>query len=197
MARGRPNAGSERLLDAALQVFSEYGFRKATLDDITTRAGVSLSTLYNYFRNKEDLYDQACEYAMFRLQDWTRERIQDRDSVEEKFLALAQEPFQYLNRNPYLIGLLKKDPELLPLYGESKVEGLEEEARQMVVSILKEGVENKVFRQIDYDRYERIFKLIFKMLVIFSYYEPPDLDSAQLYEEAFNLLLQGLLRGQD
>ncbi len=35
---------------------------------------------------------------------------------------------------------------------------------------------------------------VFKMLVIFSYYEPPDLDSAKLYEEAFNLLLQGLPR---
>lgn len=47
---------SERILDAALQVFSAYGFRGATVDQIAEAAGMSKPNLHYYFRRKKDLY---------------------------------------------------------------------------------------------------------------------------------------------
>ncbi|GIK95985.1 MAG: TetR family transcriptional regulator [Alphaproteobacteria bacterium] len=47
---------SERILDAALEVFSEHGFRGATVDEIAERAGMSKPNLHYYFRRKKDLY---------------------------------------------------------------------------------------------------------------------------------------------
>ena len=41
------------ILDAALQVFSEQGFRGATLDQIATEAGLSKPNLLYYFDSKE------------------------------------------------------------------------------------------------------------------------------------------------
>lgn len=47
---------SERILDAALEVFSAHGFRGATVDEIAERAGMSKPNLHYYFRRKKDLY---------------------------------------------------------------------------------------------------------------------------------------------
>jgi len=43
------------ILDAALEVFKECGFEKATTKKIAERAEVSEGTLYNYFENKRDI----------------------------------------------------------------------------------------------------------------------------------------------
>jgi AcrR family transcriptional regulator len=44
------------ILKAALDVFSTYGFRKTSMDDIARAAGVSRPALYQLFRNKTDIF---------------------------------------------------------------------------------------------------------------------------------------------
>ena len=45
-----------KILDAALEVFSTYGFRGATVDQIAFLAGMTKPNLLYYFRRKEDIY---------------------------------------------------------------------------------------------------------------------------------------------
>ena len=47
---------SERILDAALEVFSVHGFRGTTVDQIADKAGMSKPNVHYYFRRKKDLY---------------------------------------------------------------------------------------------------------------------------------------------
>lgn len=44
------------ILEAALDVFSTYGFRGATLDQIATEAGLSKPNLLYYFKGKEEIH---------------------------------------------------------------------------------------------------------------------------------------------
>lgn len=44
-----------QILDAAVHVFAEKGFHKATIRDVAQAAGVADGTIYNYFKNKQDL----------------------------------------------------------------------------------------------------------------------------------------------
>ena len=46
----------EAILDAGLEVFSNHGFRGATLDQIADRAGLSKPNLLYYFASKEAIY---------------------------------------------------------------------------------------------------------------------------------------------
>jgi TetR/AcrR family transcriptional regulator len=49
-------ANEEKILDAALEVFSTYGFRGATIDQIAALAGMTKPNLLYYFRRKDDIY---------------------------------------------------------------------------------------------------------------------------------------------
>ena len=47
----------QEILDAALVLFSEYGFHSVSMQQVAAKAEFSIGTLYNFFKNKEDLYD--------------------------------------------------------------------------------------------------------------------------------------------
>ena len=46
----------ELILDAALEIFSTYGFRGSTVSQIADLADMSKPNLLYYFRRKEDIY---------------------------------------------------------------------------------------------------------------------------------------------
>ena len=53
---GRPRASSrETLAEAACELFLERGFEQTSIADITSRAGVSRSSFFNYFASKSDV----------------------------------------------------------------------------------------------------------------------------------------------
>lgn len=60
----------ELLLEAALALFSERGYRGTSVRDITRRAGVTEAVLYHYFANKVDLWTAVLTaYAPFSRVD--------------------------------------------------------------------------------------------------------------------------------
>ncbi len=57
----------ELILDAALDIFSAFGFRGATVDQIAAKSEMSKPNLLYYFRRKEDIYVALLEHT---LSDW-------------------------------------------------------------------------------------------------------------------------------
>jgi len=58
-----------RLLEAAVDVISEKGFRSASMREIANRAEVGDATIYNYFSSKEKLLYGYCEYVQEQVID--------------------------------------------------------------------------------------------------------------------------------
>src|ERR687894_1280182 len=48
-------ARREQIVGAAMRVFAEKGFRRATTREVAREAGVSEGTIYNYFEDKDAL----------------------------------------------------------------------------------------------------------------------------------------------
>ena len=46
---------SAQILDAAARIFAAKGFERATIADVARSAGLAEGTIYNYFKNKNDL----------------------------------------------------------------------------------------------------------------------------------------------
>ncbi len=46
----------EAIIQAAIEVFSKKGFQAATISEIAQRASVADGSIYQYFKNKEDLF---------------------------------------------------------------------------------------------------------------------------------------------
>ncbi len=49
----------EKILTVSAELFSQYGFKTITMDDIARRAGISKKTLYLHFANKEEVVNES------------------------------------------------------------------------------------------------------------------------------------------
>lgn len=52
------------ILDAALEVFSAFGYRGSTVDQIAAKSGLSKPNLLYYFRSKDDIYKAVLERTL-------------------------------------------------------------------------------------------------------------------------------------
>jgi AcrR family transcriptional regulator len=57
----------DRILDAALDLFSEHGFDGTTLQQIADRVGLTKAALYHHFRSKDDLLEALVMPAIVEL----------------------------------------------------------------------------------------------------------------------------------
>ena len=51
----------ERIVRAAVAVFGEKGYHRATIADVVARSGLSVGAIYTHFRNKEELFLRSCD----------------------------------------------------------------------------------------------------------------------------------------
>jgi TetR/AcrR family transcriptional regulator, transcriptional repressor of aconitase len=51
----------DRIIHAAVTVFSEKGYHRATISDVVQRSGLSVGAIYTHFRNKEELFLHSCD----------------------------------------------------------------------------------------------------------------------------------------
>ncbi len=92
-------ANEERILDAALEVFSAYGYRGSTLDQIADKAGMSKPNMLYYFHGKEIIY----RTLLFRILDiWLRslEEIRAHGDPEEEIRNYIEKKIEFSRTNP-------------------------------------------------------------------------------------------------
>lgn len=59
----------DAVLEAAADVFSRYGFRRTSMNDVAEAAGISRPALYLMFDNKEDMFRQLVSYRQAQAID--------------------------------------------------------------------------------------------------------------------------------
>jgi AcrR family transcriptional regulator len=75
-----------QILDAAEEIFSTRGYSGATIEDIAGRAGFFVGGIYNFFKGKQDLFDQV-------LHRIAQSRI---DDLDQWVFPLAGRPWEAL-----------------------------------------------------------------------------------------------------
>ena len=80
-------------LDAALEVFSAYGFRGSTVDQIAEKAGMSKPNLLYYFPRKQNIYVTVLEDTLATWLEPFENIDPDGDPLEElrRYIALKLE----------------------------------------------------------------------------------------------------------
>lgn len=94
-----------QVLAAALKMFSAYGFKRVTMNDIAEEAGMSRPSLYLMFSNKEDIFRGAiADYAEKSLER-IRAGLPEQEGLEAK-LAFALDVwivqgYEMMNQSPH------------------------------------------------------------------------------------------------
>lgn len=75
----------ELIIQVARDVFSRYGYKKTTMDDIAIGARKGKSSIYYYFKSKEEIYEAVVDAESNLLFDNILSQIEQALPAHEKF----------------------------------------------------------------------------------------------------------------
>jgi len=133
------------IIEVARDVFSQYGYKKTTMDDIAEGARKGKSSIYYYFKSKEEIYEAVVDTESNMLFDNILSQIEKPVPASEKFRL-------------YVLTRLNKIRELTNFYTVMKSESLHQldfivELRNkyhkreigILQNILNEGIKSREF----------------------------------------------------
>ncbi len=104
--RRDPQASRQRLLEAAIDVFSRLGPEAATIDAICSRAGLNKRMAYHYFGSKENLYRETLRIVydqFFNVEIGLASMLLP---PEELFEAVVRRYYAFLGEHPEFVRLI-------------------------------------------------------------------------------------------
>lgn len=159
----------ERLLEVGGRLFAEHGYDGVSVRDLTREAKANLGAITYHFGSKDALFGEILLRKIEPLREIGRSVMRSSDPPEVRLRTLL---------SSYALHVLYGDPVLKVLFAEalSGGERLPKEAAEAVnerneifIKIVREGIEQGVFRECDLEVAAWSF---FGMLSAYVLYEP-------------------------
>jgi TetR/AcrR family transcriptional regulator len=99
----------ERILVAALDIFSTQGFSNTTVQEIAERARVGKGTFYTYFPSKEDVLTYLLEEGLTHMGQHIEGKIRVLKGSIAKLRAIVQEQLRYFHAHQPLCRLITRE----------------------------------------------------------------------------------------
>jgi len=135
----------DRLLLAAEKIFARDGFSKAKVSDIAGLAQTAEGTIYDYYKNKEDL---LLSIPMKRVQEHINHLPQTfkADTPPQKLRRLLQDHFTLYLPNREFLRVFLLDSLLNIRFYNSRAYGIFRQYLQVMEDVIEEGQNAGVFR---------------------------------------------------
>lgn len=99
----------DRMINAALKLFAENGYKRASTDDIVKEAGISKGLLFHYFGSKAGLYeflvDYCSKYMMLETSALASSKEKDYFVIYQQLLGIRT---QIMRSYPYMHYFLER-----------------------------------------------------------------------------------------
>lgn len=186
------------IFDAALPVFSDYGFKKATLDDIAQKLNMTGGNFYRYFKNKRDLYEQTVNHALAQWQAYAVASIPKDADIRTQFLAMSTKAVEYLSINDTFRRLLIRDPDIFPIFPTNDpYEKVNNDSMELVRSMLEKGISSREFRNVDPELATQLLWLIYKTFIMQIYVKNHGKAMQDIWSVFIDLITNGLFAAKD
>jgi TetR/AcrR family fatty acid metabolism transcriptional regulator len=194
--RGPKNSGDkrDRILRAAVKIFSRKGFFNSKVSEIARAAEVADGTIYLYFRNKDDLLISLFEEKMGEVVADVRRRIAAGGNALEKLRIFIENHMDLLERESGLVEVLqvelRQSTKFLKDYTPVKFF----EYLEVISDILEEGKREGILRpdlNVSVAR-RAIFGALDELSLTYILSRKPKYHPAVTAAELCRLLLEGL-----
>ncbi len=185
------------IYDAALSVFADYGFKKATLNDIAQKLNMTSGNFYRYFKSKKDLYEQTVSHALLQWQAYSINiSVPEGADVRTRFIMMSFRAVEYLSVNNTFRKLLVRDPDIFPIFPvNDPYEKINKDSMELIKSMLEEGIRSQEFRNTDLELTTQLLWLIYKTFIIRIYVQNHGKEIQDIWKVFVDLITNGLFAG--
>ncbi|WP_269532483.1 TetR/AcrR family transcriptional regulator [Chitinimonas sp. BJYL2] len=195
----RKSARPHEIINAALHLFIAKGFAATRLDDVAREAGVTKSTVYLYFENKEDLFKAVVRETLVANLAFAESLVAEHQGSAASLLqclldawAERMETLPATGIARLMIAESANFPELARFYMDEVVV----RTRLLYQGVLQRGVASGEFRELDLMEATRVTIAPLLLMKLWSQSfadcDPEPADLRALARFHFDMLIRGL-----
>lgn len=134
------------ILDSARELFARFGYKKTTMEDIAQSLGKGKSSLYYYFKNKEEIFQAVVDWEGEILFSKLRSIVQSPNAADAKMRHYVQVRMENIRELQNYHIAIKEDmgggmdflDHIKGKYEKTEIE--------MIQAIMEEGLEKNLFQ---------------------------------------------------
>lgn len=140
-----------QILEAAQDLFSEHGYQDTSLGDIAAFVGIGRTTLYEYFKDKEDLLASLVDETLPEVFQEMAEKLDTSDSFLDQLADLAVRLTEWVVTDPTLGLLLHREVPRLSDTTQERIRVAHENLSKEYARIYRGGVMGGEMRALPWD----------------------------------------------
>jgi len=134
----------DEILKNIYNLYIKYGFKSITIDDFAFQLGISKKTIYEYFKNKDELIRCVTEQFISNLRNAVNSSLISQNDILDKIIGIYSNLIEcFSGINPVFMLSLKKHSinhyNLIINYRDK-------EYNEIIKKLMIEGIENGIFR---------------------------------------------------
>ncbi|RLD59524.1 MAG: TetR/AcrR family transcriptional regulator [Bacteroidetes bacterium] len=183
------------IVGIARRIFTRYGFRKTTMDEIASASQMGKSSVYYYFKSKEDIFRAVVEFEAIMLKERLNRIISKDNSPTERLKAYILFRLHHVKTLENFYAALNEETLSHMGFILEIRRNFEIEEQELVSKILEDGMEQGVF-QLSSSKIGAIaISTMMKGLEVpLLLDEAHKTDREELLEDLIRVLLYGILK---
>ncbi|MFA8299678.1 MAG: TetR/AcrR family transcriptional regulator [Hyphomicrobiales bacterium] len=139
----------ELIIESARELFGRYGFKKTTMDEIAQYARKGKSSLYYYFKSKEEVFEAVVEEEVLSLKRTLKRKINPQDPAEKQLKDYVITRMMTIQKLANMYAILSNDHMINYDFMFHLREKYHKEEISAVELIMRQGVRSGRFREIE------------------------------------------------
>jgi AcrR family transcriptional regulator len=151
------------------ELFSRYGYKDVSIEDITKEAGVGTGSFYTYFSSKEAFYERILDNLENQGIRSVDRLVAGFRSPINKIKALYRFTTLGVKNNPILLGILTGNKKYIYPGQQDRLSGkssLRAHVEKVISEIIREGSRKGVFRVRQYKNPRRMVLAIYDAILM-------------------------------
>lgn len=182
----------QEIIDAAIDIFYEHGYHKASMRDIANKVGITQAALYYHFRNKEEICYTIVNRASSDLLLTLKSILRQKNDPIEKLKDIIMGQILMMKTRQKEVKILIEDKRFLG----AELKKLIKDQEKMIFHLFRSNLKklNEVGKLKDYDLTTATFGIFGMINWLYHWYRPNGrLSLEKLAEHSINILFYGLL----
>lgn len=179
----------QEIFDAAVRLFLEKGFQETSMREIGAAAGMGKSTLYDYFKTKDDILLYLLEDKSQQLTRQAQEIASLNLSAAKRLRKIIQMHAEFMQANGDLFLKLSVQTQRLNANSQKRIQLARYAYQNLVQSVIEEGIRDGSFRKVDTLLAAR---LIINSLISILYTSRPTGNVDEMLDQAMGIFINGL-----
>jgi len=178
-----------KIFRSVVNIFLEKGFQETSMREIAEMAGLGKSTLYDYFKTKDDILLYFFEDQINELTDAAQQIAVQNIPADERLEQITQIHMELLQANKSLFLKMSLEAQRLKPESQKQIQEKRHAYQDLIRALIDEGIREGVFRKVDSLLAARI--LITSMApVVFT--SRPTGTPQQMVKETMEIFFKGL-----